>query len=213
MQNNKRSGFAGWMRDKGYYIVLVLCVAAVGISGYLYFTHNDTPQGDVAAAASMQDPAISENQAAYEEGNPEPDAATQTIALQMPLQGQVLNTFAPDHLTYNETMADWRVHNGVDLAAEAGTSVCAAADGVVSAVWEDDFLGHTVEITHDGGYTTRYCNLAPEILVQAGDSVVCGAVIGTVGSSAKLELEEQPHLHFEVFCGDELLNPETYWEE
>ena len=41
--NNKHTGFKGWMRDKGYYIVLVLCIAAVGISGYLYFNQSAAP--------------------------------------------------------------------------------------------------------------------------------------------------------------------------
>ena len=83
MQNNKRTGFAGWMRDKGYYIVLVLCVAAVGISGYLYFSHNTTPDGDAAAAAAMQDPALTEDSAS--DAELEPDAAQQTIQSDMTL--------------------------------------------------------------------------------------------------------------------------------
>lgn len=210
MQNNKRTGFAGWMRDKGYYIVLLLCVAAVGISGYLYFSQSAAPEGEAAAAAAMQQ-AVSKPKTAATETAPAEDGET-VLVLQPPLQGEVVETFATDRLAYNTTTEDWRVHNGIDLAAEAGTEVCAAADGKVSAVYEDDLMGHIVEITHEGGYITRYCNLAAEIPVQAGDEIAGGTVIGSVGTSAKLEVAEAPHLHFEVYCGDALLNPEAYFE-
>lgn len=209
MQNNKRTGLAGWLRDKGYYIVLVLCVAAVGISGYLYFSHSATPEGEAAAAAAMQQEAPTAKDDVTDVTE-EPDSGQAVLVLQPPLLGDVIETFATDHLAYNDTTQDWRVHNGIDLAAETGTDVLAAADGVVSAVYEDDLMGHIVEITHDGDYVTRYCNLASDIPVQAGDQVSCGARIGTVGDSAKLEVAQQPHLHFEVYCGDALLNPEVY---
>ena len=78
---------------------------------------------------------------------------------------------------------------------------------------EDDFLGWTVELTHDGGYTTRYCNLAAEIPVAVGDQVRSGSQIGAVGTTAKLELASEPHLHFEVSQGTAQLNPETCFAE
>lgn len=210
MQNNKRTGLAGWLRDKGYYIVLVLCVAAVGISGYLYFSHSGTPENEATAAAAMQQPVSKPKTDITDTADPEEEQPV--LVLQPPLLGEVVETFATDRLAYNTTTQDWRVHNGIDLSATAGTDVCAAADGTVSAVYEDDLMGHIVEITHEGGYVTRYCNLASDIPVQAGDSVVGGDVIGCVGTSAKLEVAEEPHLHFEVYCGDQLLNPEAYFE-
>ena len=60
-----------------------------------------------------------------------------------------------DCLSYNETTRDWRVHNGVDIAAEEGTPVMAAADGQVYTVYEDETMGTTVVIRHEDGYTTK----------------------------------------------------------
>lgn len=211
MQNNKSSGFTSWMRDKGYYIVLVLCVAAVGISGYLYFSQSATPEGEATAAAAMEQEASIQPSDTPESVVSETQPVQETLSLQRPIAGEVVETFSTEQLAYNVTTQDWRVHNGVDLAAALGADVCAAAGGIVSATYEDDLLGHVVEITHEGEYRTRYCNLAPEICVQVGDEVVSGALIGTVGSSAKLEVAQEPHLHFEVYCGDTLLNPEAYW--
>ena len=59
----------------------------------------------------------------------------------MPVPGDTIGTYAMDCLSYNETTRDWRVHNGVDLAAEAGAPVGAAAEGTVYTTYEDDTLG------------------------------------------------------------------------
>lgn len=210
--NNKHTGFKGWMRNKGYYIVLVLCIAAVGISGYLYFNQSAAPDADAAPTAALQTP----NAPAQEETGKDAASPSQEAAppkLKKPVDGAVAQSFATDHLAYNATTKDWRVHPGVDLTASVGDAVRAAADGTVSAVAEDDFLGWTVELTHDGGYTTRYCNLAAEIPVAVGDQVQSGSQIGTIGTTAKLELASEPHLHFEVSQGTAQLNPETCFAE
>ena len=49
-------------------------------------------------------------------------------------------------LAYSETMGDWRTHDGMDLAVSLGTKVIATAAGTVSKVFEDPFMGTTVEI-------------------------------------------------------------------
>ena len=77
-----------------------------------------------------------------------------------PVAGEEIFGYSMEALSYNQTTRDWRVHNGVDLAAEAGSEVCAAADGEVYTVYEDDAMGATVVIRHDDGFTTRYSSLA-----------------------------------------------------
>ena len=113
-------------------------------------------------------------------------------------------------LSYNQTTRDWRVHNGIDLAAETGAEVAAAADGEVYAVFEDDSLGHTVVIRHADGYTTSYACLTENIAVKAGDRVTAGQTIGYAGESAVVETTLGSHVHFSVSRYEEPLDPAEF---
>jgi murein DD-endopeptidase MepM/ murein hydrolase activator NlpD len=124
-----------------------------------------------------------------------------------PLTGETIYDYAMDVLSYNETTRDWRVHNGIDIAAEAGTTVCAAADGTVYTTYVDDTMGTTVVIRHQDGYVTTYSSLDSELLVQPGASVTLGQAIGTVGNTAMLENALGDHLHFSVTCYDKPVDP------
>ena len=115
-----------------------------------------------------------------------------------------------DCLSYNETTRDWRVHNGIDIAAEAGTTVCAAAPGTVYTVFKDDTMGYTVVIRHEGGYATQYASLAENVTVEAGDVVKMGDAIGTVANTALLESAQGDHLHFSVTYNDQPMNPAAF---
>jgi len=100
---------------------------------------------------------------------------------------------------------DW--HPAVDIAAPEGTPVRAADSGVVTfAGWEAGY-GRLIIIDHGDGLTTRYGHLS-RILVQPGDRVERGQVIGSVGQTGRAT---GPHLHFEVRIGGEARNPLQYY--
>jgi len=210
--------FSDSISGKGYYIALALCAVAIGIAGLLYYSNTADPN------PSAQDPLPTtvdpDNQQVVATGpNGEQIANTQpttpqsvTIKTVSPLEGQTVAVYAMDSLTYNQTTRDWRVHNGVDIAAEAGAAVCAAADGEVYSVYDDDAMGMTVVIRHSGGYTTRYASLAETVSVKPGDAVTAGQTIGTVGNTALMESALGDHLHFSVTCDGELMDPAKFLE-
>lgn len=220
MQNNDSNKFKRFFKEKGYYMLLLLCIAAVGVSGY-FLVSSDTrePEADPAASLSVpiqpeQQPEAKVPDAAPDGDEPDKNQNTPAEPAQaplelpvMPVSGSVLQDHAMDRLCYNPTTQDWRVHNGVDLSAELGQEVRAARSGKVTAVYEDDFLGSTVVIQHADGYTSHYCNLAAEPMVNAGDSVSGGQIIGLVGASALIEAAQEPHLHFEVYHNGEAVDP------
>ena len=206
MSDNKKTGsvFGG----KGYYIALILCAAAIGISGYLYYRNlNETRE---VLGATEENQAVAATQPGIQATGPAgTEAPTRPKALKTaaPVQGQTVAVFAADQLSYNETTRDWRTHHGIDIAAEAGTPVCAAADGTVYSVYHDDALGTTVVITHEGGYTTKYASLDKEVSVTPGDTVSLGQAIGTVGTTALLENALAPHVHFAVTRAGDPMDP------
>lgn len=127
-----------------------------------------------------------------------------------PLVGETVAAFSMDELQYSETMGDWRTHDGVDLAAEPGTPVCAACAGTVMDVRDDDLMGTTVVLSHDGGYDTIYSNLQSVPTVEVGDYVTAGQIIGSVGKTALSETALSPHLHFSVTKDGEFIDPLEY---
>lgn len=239
MQHNSdssRSGrFRKFFQEKGYYIVLLLCVAAVGVSGYIFLSSAvgekkslDGPSLSVATSAAVPSGASSgkKNQtaragAAGEDGDSpaEPAAALEgddavraaAAAIRVwPVSGSALMAYSADKLSYNATVKDWRTHEGVDLAAADGENVKAACAGTVTAVYDDELLGTTVVLSHTDGYTTQYSNLAAVPAVAVGDSVAAGDVIGSVGGTALLETGEEPHLHFAVFENGTPVDPAEF---
>ena len=209
MSNKNHGGISG----KGYYIALGLCAAAIGISGYLYYANQNTPQAKekpaIQAVEATEDggvQAVATRPAETPEENKKPDTkrALKTAA---PVSGETVAEFAADCLSYNETTRDWRTHNGVDMAADSGTEVKAAADGKVYTVYEDDTMGNTVVIRHQDGYTTSYASLAEGVSVKPGDTVTLGQTIGCVGSTAMLETALGDHVHFCVTHNDEIMDP------
>ena len=222
MSNNKNGGIFG----KGYYIALILCAAAIGISGYVYYRNanktelqlQEQPADAVVSDENQMDIAVVVTQPAEEVDGTQEDAepviattpAAPVLKTGAPVTGQTVSVYAMDCLSYNETTRDWRVHNGVDIAAEEGTEVCAAADGTVYTTYEDDRMGMTVVIRHDGGYTTTYSSLAEELKVSTGDTVKLGQAIGCVGSTALIETASGPHVHFSVTYRDAQMDPAEF---
>ena len=207
---NSKKNFWRHFAGKGYYIALILCAVAIGISGYLYYRNaSNTPSDDPAVNAGVQNDPNVQAMATQPTGGTSGNIRT-PIKTGLPLSGETVASYAMDCLSYNPTTRDWRVHNGVDIAAQEGTPVCAAADGVVYTTYEDEAMGTTVVIRHEGGYTTQYASLAAELTVSAGDPVTVGQVIGYVGETALIETSVGPHVHFSVLCNDETLDPAEF---
>ena len=219
MRNEKSGGRSG----KGYYIALILCAAAIGITSYVTRPSKDkqpdTPpllQAESAeTASSQQTQALEALATEAPEESPVPSSAPQQtqpekLRTAPPLSGSVTTLYAMDSLSYNETTRDWRVHNGVDYPGELGDPVSAAADGTVISVREDDSLGTTVVLRHTGGYETTYQNLEESVPVQLGDKVVLGQTIGSVGATALTESAIGPHVHFSVAYQDMPMDPADF---
>ncbi|MBQ1959720.1 MAG: M23 family metallopeptidase, partial [Firmicutes bacterium] len=81
----------------------------------------------------------------------------------------VTNEFSMDYLIYSVTLDQYMTHCGIDIEAPEDTQVVAMAPGTITAVYEDDRYGTSVEITHDDGMITIYSNLSTSDMVEIGD--------------------------------------------
>ena len=85
-------------------------------------------------------------------------------------------------------------HSGIDLAAARGTPVMATLPGIATVILSATGYGLHVIIDHGGGLSSLYGHL-DTVLIETGDAVMAGEVIGTVGATGNAT---GPHLHFEI---------------
>ena len=228
MKRNRLEKLGDFVLGKGFYIVLFLCVAAIGISGYYLIrsvSGSEPAQEPVTANPSVTLPDSSavfpgeqshqpqptpEPAAQPDDPQPKKDAETaapaqpREVVYTWPVKGQVLRGFTVEALAYDETMGDWRTHGGIDIAAEEGRKV---------EVYDDAMMGTTVTVLQPDGVTAVYSNLAQETAVAVGDPVDTGTVLGEVGRTAMAESGLEPHLHLELLADGEPVDPLDYLPE
>ncbi len=101
-------------------------------------------------------------------------------------------------------------HTGCDYVAETGTKVYTTGNGIVTFLnYSRKGYGNEVIIDHSFGFSTRYAHL-DKILVETGDSVSRGQMIGMVGNTGR---STGPHLHYEVRFEGRPLNPFFYYAD
>lgn len=162
---------------------------------------DDTGESDAAGTEVVDS---RENQSVQPE---EPAPASDYI---VPVEGEIIMEHSVDMPIYWKTLDQYMIHSGIDIASPLGTPVQACADGTVTKIEEHDKMGVTVEINHGNNLISVYSNLASDGLIELGEVVSQGTVIGKVGHSAMFEFDSPDHLHFEMHRGDEPLDPRNY---
>ncbi|HYK81553.1 MAG TPA: M23 family metallopeptidase [Gemmatimonadales bacterium] len=128
-------------------------------------------------------------------------AATPSI---MPSHGRISSAFAPER--WDPVVHVVRPHQGMDLAAPAGSEIEAPAAGVVTDVqWEEGY-GNLLTINHGYGVVTRYGHCS-RILVVRGQRVQRGQKIALVGSTGE---STGPHVHYEVWVNGKPVDPKKF---
>jgi murein DD-endopeptidase MepM/ murein hydrolase activator NlpD len=128
---------------------------------------------------------------------------------------RMLPTMMPVKAPYNASAfgrrvdpftGQWAMHEGVDFLAEAGSSIAAAAAGVVVFAGFHPQYGYVVDIDHGNDLVTRYAHQS-KLSVKEGDVVQRGHKLGEVGSTGR---STGPHLHFEVRYRGAAQNPSKF---
>ena len=121
----------------------------------------------------------------------------------MPVKGIVTGVYGSQRILNGKPK--WP-HYGIDIAANKGTKIKSSGTGVVTMA-EDDlyYTGGTIIMDHGHGISTIYSHLE-EVMVNVGDEIKQGNVIGTVGSTGR---STGPHLDFRVNWFQTRLDPMT----
>lgn len=97
-------------------------------------------------------------------------------------------------------------HQGIDIRGRMGSDVKATAEGIVISQNYDKNSGRYIHIDHGNGFITKYAHLKKS-LVQKGNTVERGQVIGLVGNTGR---STGPHVHYEIHYDDKIVNPTKY---
>ena len=127
----------------------------------------------------------------------------ETVLMSDRIKSKLLPTNQPVNVNYNSSSFGWRLdpftgrsafHEGLDFPASVGTSIVAAAAGVVIAAEYHPQYGNMLDIDHGNDIITRYAH-ASRLFVKVGDIVQRGQHIADIGTTGR---STGPHLHFEV---------------
>lgn len=130
-----------------------------------------------------------------------------------PVEGEKIKDYSKDNLVYSRTLDEWTTHLGIDFAAEKTDIVKAAADGKVKSIKNDPRYGLTVVIEHENEFESIYSSLLTAEFINVGEEVKQGQTIATVGNTARFEISDETHIHFEIKKDGINVDPNIYIKE
>lgn len=241
MNKNFKFKAKNFFRREGFYIALFLCLAVViTVTAISYKVSRDrkleqakeetvsndfTIEDNSSSVNDMQNAARVENDSeelptTAEEDTAEVNAVTE-VSFSNPVEGTISREYTETPVKYHETdnSVIYKTMNGIDIKANIGTEVRAAASGIVEKIEKDKGQinvedGVNVVILHQNGMRTKYSNLDYDVLVNEGDAVNSDTIIGKVGATASLFKEGyDEHLNLQLFDeSGRQINPSEYFK-
>ena len=132
--------------------------------------------------------------------------------LMWPIAGNIVMNYSMDSTILHKTLGTYKTNPAINISAEVGTNVGAAASGIVQSIYDSEETGTTMVIAVGSGYVTTY-GLLDNLAVEEGDSVTAGQVIGTVGAPTAYYVEEGPNVYFAVSKDGTPVDPTEYLAE
>lgn len=200
---SKNGKFKSFLKRNMYYIIMGVCIVAIGAMITVAILAQKEPTG----------PVNNNNEPTDIPQEPEdPPVVTDPIVFQVPVASEnVIRDYDEEILVQWVSLKGiYKVHLGIDYGGDENTDVVAAYGGKVIDVTNDLLNGYVVKIDHGDGLITSYGSLGDEPVVTIGQDVTKGTVLGKVGTSAGNEMALGAHVHFAVFKDGKIVNPYEY---
>ncbi len=223
---NSEKRFANFLKRNAGYVVLSICVLAIGLSTALVVLNNSakTPAPDNSLNNTIIQKPVEDNtpvtggdQNEIPDQNVDgptdqiPDVPVVTvISFIAPIENASLIQDYSETMVWSSTLKRFETHKAVDYFADEGTPVLAVYDGEIESVEKDLIKGVTVTINHGDGLKTIYNSLGEDVPVMVGEKVTKGQTIGFVSVSNRQEYKDGAHLHFAVSEDGVMINPLKY---
>ena len=206
MNSNSSGGkLEGFFTGKGFYIVLLLCAAVIGVSAWMMAAGNGAMSGEPLGNTERAESARVETIIIPGRSERDRDAEIEAQAPRLSGEGLV-EAMGQDALVEEPAAAVSPIY----LWPVSGETVYAAHAGVVQSIVQDGLLGTVLTVDHGDGVRTVYANLAAQPAVSVGDWVEAGSIIGSVGDTALCEIGQGTHLHFAVEVDGISADPSSY---
>lgn len=137
----------------------------------------------------------------------EPLHFAESEGLLRPVSGEVLIPFSMNSGVYFSTLDQFKYNPALMIAAEQGAAVAACADGTVTAIFENEEIGHALTMELGDGYQITYGQL-DEIRVMEGSHVEPGEVIGFIAAPTKYFSVEGSNLYLKLTMNGAPVDPE-----
>lgn len=134
---------------------------------------------------------------------------TEDTMLDWPVEGTVIMDYSMDHTVYFPTLDVYKYNPSVLFSAEIGDPVEAAANAKIVKIEDNIETGTTITADMGNGYQAVYGQLK-DILVEQGDVVAAGTVLGYVNEPSRFYTEEGSNLYFAMTKDGEAVDPILY---
>lgn len=207
------SKVAAFFKKNIYFILMIVCVLAIGTMITVAAVNGSKDKVDDPVVNGGIDDDQDVDGDTDDDKDDDKDDEKQTFMLSGIMDNFTVDIgFSDTALVFNPTQNHWATHEGIDLLADAGSTVYCPFDGTVKSVSEDNFYGTTVVITHADGYETTY-KLLKDVSVKQGTTLKKGDKIGAVNENALAEIAQGAHLHLEVRKDGKVVDPAQYMQE
>ena len=205
-----------FVKRRAVYLVLALCILAVGLSVTFMLINNNN---DLTLDANDDKPVIVEpddsilgnpDDTPVDEPQIEPTPVEKVVSFIVPVANLTSVSEYSETMVFNSTLNRFSSHMAMDFFSAEGSDVYAVYDGKVISIETTFLQGTTITIDHGNGLCTIYNSLADGDAVSVGQNVKQGTVIGQVSVSNRQEYKSGAHLHFEVKENGQLIDPYKY---